>query len=242
MKIDSSCITFQSKIKFIHPYDFKLKIAKLNPKRHEVGWPWTAETMKKGKNLYTTNIMDCIAGGIVDDKKALMFHLGIYNQDKAKKNHQKGFSIENIRHRILERINLNNDNLHGIIIGGFQLELGDKYNVKRLNKIKKIFEENNIPYSIFGARKDVHCFGSYSLFYSSKEDTWFITNNLVGRKSLNGKSTEIDIKDDNIEYNTYKKIRGKYVNYECIRLKTGVEEFFKSQFRDVSISKMDELI
>ena len=171
MKIENNCVPFQSKIKFIDSQSFKNKVKNLNPKHHEVGWPWTADTMKKGKNLYTTGIMDCIAGGIVDGSNVIMFHLGIYNQAKAKAKHQKGFNIENVKRRILEKINLNNDNLHGIILGGFQLKINDKYNVKNLNKIVKIFEDNKIPYSIFGARRDVHYFGKYSLFYSSKEDT-----------------------------------------------------------------------
>ena len=243
MKINNNCVSFQSKIKFITLQKFKNKTKNLNPKRHEVGWPWTADTMKKGKNLFTTGIMDCIAGGIVDGSDIVLFHLGIYNQAKAKAKHQKGFNIENVKRRILEKINLNNNNLHGIILGGFQTEPDSKYNVNKLKKIKKIFEDNNIPYSIFGARKNVHYFGKYSLFYSNKEDTWYISNNLTGTKSLNGNGIEINVKDNAIEYNTYKRENGKWgVTYNCIRKETGVEEFFKSQFRDVSMSEVDELI
>jgi len=143
MHIDSTSISFKSTIKLITPQEFKSLTKHLNPKRHEVGWPWTADTMKKGKNLFTTDIMDCIAGGIVDGGKVTMFHLGIYNQHKAKMKHQKGFSIENFKRRILEKINLNNENLHGIIIGGFQQSPNDKYNVNTLNKIIKFYEENN---------------------------------------------------------------------------------------------------
>ena len=242
MRIDNNCVSFQSKIKFIDSKTFNTKIKNLNPKKHEVGWPWTADTMKKGKNLYTTDIMDCIAGGIVDRSNAVMFHLGIYNRAKAEAKHQKGFSIENFKRRILEKINLENENLHGIILGGFQLEPNNKYNINVLKKIIKFFDDNNIPYSIFGARKDVHYFGKYSLFYENKKDTWYITNSLTGSTSLNGKNKEIDIKDNSIEYNTYNKAPGKYgVSYECIRKTGNAIDFFKSQFRLVSICKTDEL-
>ncbi len=63
MKITNDNLSFQSRIKFINNKQFEDRIKNLNPKRHEVGWPWTADTMKLGKNLYTTKIMDCITGG-----------------------------------------------------------------------------------------------------------------------------------------------------------------------------------
>lgn len=243
MKITNDNLSFQSRIKFINNKQFEDRIKNLNPKRHEVGWPWTADTMKLGKNLYTTKIMDCITGGVVDGKRIAMFHLGIYNQNKARKYNQKGLDIENIKRRILEKINLNNEDLHGIILGGFQLEPTDKYNVNVLNKIRKFFDEYHIPYTIFGARKDVHYFGEYSLFYSGKEDTFYITNNLVGTRALSGKGFEIDIQDNSIAYNTYEKTRDKYgVKYKCIRNVTDTIKFFESQFRQVSVSKTDTLI
>lgn len=243
MKIKNNCVSFQSKINFIDSKTFQNKIQHLNPKRHEVGWPWTADTMKKGKNLFTTGIMDCIAGGIVDGKNVTLFHIATYSHAEAKERNQKGFIIENIKRRILEKINLGNYNLHGFILGGMQTKPDSKYNVNKLNKIKLIFEENKIPYTIFGARKDVHYFGKFSLFYSNKEDTWYITNNLTERKGLNGKGLEIEVKKDSIEYNTYKKERGKIgIKYNRTRKETGTEEFFQNQFRQVSISKFDELI
>ena len=243
MKIENNKVSFQSKIKFIDSKTFQNKIRHLNPKRHEVGWPWTADTMKTGKNLFTTGIMDCIAIGIIDGSKVSMLHLATYRYGEALRRNMKGFRIENVKRRILEHINLDNENLHAVILGGFELKPKDKHNSKHLNKIRKFFEDNKIPYSIFGARKDVHYFGKYSMYYSNKEDTFYITNNLSDNKALNGKGIEIDIKDNSIEYNTYKKERDKYgVNYKCIRKITGTEDFFKSQFRQVSVCKFDKLI
>ncbi len=243
MKIDSNSVSFQSKIKFIDYKTFKNKTAHFNPKRHEVGWPWTADTMKSGKNLFTTGIMDCIAVGIVDGSKIILAHIATYKHGEAKQCNQKGFTIENIKRRFLEKINLDNENLHGFILGGMQTKLNSKYNVNKLSKIKQFFEENKIPYTIFGARKDVHYFGKYSLLYSNKEDTLYITNNIVGMRALNGKGVEIDVKEGSIEYNTYKKEQDRFgTTYKCIRKKTNTEKFFQSQFRQVLISKFDELI
>ena len=243
MKIENSCVQFQSKIKLITANEFKQKTSNLNPKRHEVGWPWTADTMKRGKNLFTTGIMDCITVGVVDGSNFVLAHLGIYNQAKAKAKHQKGFSIENVKRRLLKNFNVNNENLHGIILGGFQLRADDKYNINKLNKIRRIFEERQIPYTIFGARKDVHYFGKYSLFYSNKEDTIYISNTLAGKSSPDGKNLEIDVKENSVEYNTYEKSCDKYGPlYKRIRKETDTKGFFESQFRIVSVSNNDELI
>ena len=243
MKIENNNISFQSKIKFIDYKTFKSKVGHLSPKKHEVGWPWTADTMKLGKNLFTTQIMDCIAVVIVDGKKAKLGHIATYTQKQAKQNNQKGFSIDNVKRRLLENINLDNENLHGFIIGGFQLKPNDKNNAKQLAQIQQIFEKNSIPYSIFGARKDVHYFGKFSLFYSNKEDTLYISNNLADIKTRIRRKPEIEIKDNLVEYNTYKKELYKNgVTYKSTRQTTGLLDFFKSQFRKVSLCEHDTLV
>lgn len=137
MKIDNNCVPFQSKIKFIDSSAFNNRIKHLNPKKHEVRWPWTADTMKKGKNLFTTGIMNCIAVAIVDGGKVTLAHLATYNQKKARDTHQRGFRIENVKQRFLEKMNLENKNLHAFILDGFQLRANDKNNTKNLSKIKK---------------------------------------------------------------------------------------------------------
>ena len=244
MKIESNNLTFQSKIKFIDSGVFKEKISKLNPKIHEVGYPWNPDTMKKGKNLFTTSIMDCIAGGVVDNNSVTMFHMCTLNQAQAKKNRLKGFDIKNFGRRLLEKIDLTKENLHGFILGGFQMEENSKYNVNKLRKIKKVFEENQIPYSIFGARRDVHYFGRYSILYDNKEDTLYITNSLAGQRGLNGKGKELEVLGNNrIFYHTYTKTRGKYgVDYIRKEYTGSTEDYLKSQFRDVSLCKLDSFV
>ena len=243
MKIENNNISFQSKIKFVDYKTFKTKIAHLNPKKHEVGWPWTADTMKTGKNLYTTGIMDCIAVVIKDGNKVKLGHIATYSKKEAKQAHQKGFSIDNVKRRLFEKLNLDNENLHGFILGGFQLKPTDKNNAKQLNKIKKLFDDNMIPYSIFGARKDVHYFGKFSLFFSNKEDTLYISNNLADKATKIRRKPEINIKENSIEYNTYQKVNDeKGIAYNCTRKETGTKDFLKSQFREVTLCKIDELI
>lgn len=250
MQVSKTDITFQSKIKIIDLQTFNQKVKKLNPKKHEVLFPWSPKDIKRGKNLFTTNIMDCIAGGIVDNGKFIMFHLGTYTKAQAKKLHQKRFDIKAVEHKLLEKVNFNNKNLHGFIIGGFQLKPDDKYNITKLQKIKHIFDKNKIPYSIMGARKDVHYFGKYSILYENKTDTLYVTNTLTNSKSLDGRVREIEIcnkqninkqEKDEIRYNVYKKGIGKFgVEYKSVRKRTGLKEFFESQFREVKLSRFDE--
>ena len=121
MKANSANPSFKSRIKFVDYQVFKEKIGHLNPKKHEVGYPWNADTMKKGKNLFTTSVMDCIAGGIIDNNSVTMFHLCTLNQAKAKQYHLKGFDIKNFERRLLDKIDLAKENLHGFILGGFQM-------------------------------------------------------------------------------------------------------------------------
>ncbi len=242
MKIRDDGVSFQSKIKFIDTQAFKSKIAGLSPKKHYVGYPWTPDTMKKGKNLYTTSIMDCIAGGIVDNNSVTMFHLCTRSRKDARNTRQKGFDIKNIERRILEKIDTAKENLHAFILGGFQLEPDSKYNVNKLNKIEKIFEKHEIPYSILGARRDVHYFGRYSIFYCNKEDTWYVTNGLASPEPRGNTWPKLQISGSSVIYDTYAKIMhdNKLSHYQKTTRTSDVEGYFKSQFRKVSLSRFDE--
>ncbi len=243
MKIENNNISFQSKIKFVDYKTFKDMTSHLNPKKHEVGWPWTADTMKTGKNLYTTGIMDCIAVIIKYGNKIKLAHLATFKQEEAKKANQKGFNIENVKRRLLENVNLDSENLHAIILGGFQLNPLKKDNYIHLNKIINFFDSNQIPCTVFGARRDVHLFGKFSMFYSNKEDTLYISNNLADKSTKIRRKPEIDVKEDSIEYNIYQKEHDKLgVRYNRIRKNGSFIDFMRSQFRQVSVCGMDELI
>ena len=243
MKIENTGVSFQSKIKFIDSKTFKKKIKGLNPKKHEVGYPWTADTMKTGKNLYTTGIIDCIAVIIKDGGKTKLGHLATYKHRDSKQIHQKGFSIKKVKRRLLENINLDNKDLHGYIIGGFQLKPDGKDNVKQLTQIQQFFEENIIPCTILGARKDAPHIGRISLFFSNKEDTLYISNSLADKKTNIRRKPVIEIKENSIEYDTYEESKDNIdTTRKRIRKVSGTEEFFKSIFRRVSICKADTLV
>ncbi len=238
MKTQLDNINFTSKIKLISMSSFNDKTKCLKPKIHEVGYPWNADTMKKGKKLFTTQILDCIAGGIIDNNSITMFHQCILNQKNAKKYRQQGFSISKLERRILEKIDLTKENLHAFILGGFQLEDNSKYNVRQLEKIKQIFEKLNIPYSIFAARRDVHFFGKFAAYYDNKEDTLYLSNSLTNSYILKeGKMDfELEINDKNVIYHTYTP-NSPYIRKKH---KGTAEDFLKSQFRQVKLSKFDE--
>lgn len=239
MKIQSDNTSFQSKIKLISQADFQNKVNKLNPKKHYVGYPWNADSIKKGKKLFTNSIMDCIAGGVIDDNNITMFHICTLNQAQAKKNHLKGFDIKNIERRLLEKIDLAKENIHGFILGGFQMKDESKYNINKLNKIKKIFEKYQIPYSIFAARRDVHYFGRFSAFYDNKEDTLYIANNLTNARGINGQGKELEVQDNKIIYHTYSSAN---TGYKRQKHEGSTEDFLKSQFRQVSLCAADKFI
>ncbi len=244
MKIENNNISFQSKIKFVDYKTFKDMTAHLNPKKHEVGWPWTADTMKTGKNLFTTGVMDCITVALIDGGKVKLGHFAIFKHGEAKKTKQKGFNIENVKRRLLEGVNLDSENLHAVILGGFHLNPLKKDNYVHLNKITKFFDDISIPYTIFGARKNVHYFGKYSMFCSTKNDTVYISNSLADKQITGRKKPEIDVKENSIEYNTYKKeyYSDGTFTYKRTRREGKTGDFLRSQFRQVSVCKLDELI
>ena len=240
MNISNDNLSFKEKIKFIKKSEFKEKVKVLNKKKHYVGWPWTADTLKVGKNLYTDKDTDCIVVCIKDGNKYKLAHLGIYNQKKAKNNGQKGFDIKNVKRRLLDGLNLENNNLHAYIFGGFQ------YNKKITEKIKKFFEELKIPFTEFTTRKNVHYYGEFSYFFSSKDDTIYITNNLTEEDALQwdrelSRPKEINVVNNKVIYNTYKKSE-KDFGYYFKRNLGGIKDFLESQFENVELSKFDNFV
>lgn len=62
----------------------------------------------------------------------------MYNEQfYRKKTQPMGFKIKQIEQRLLKDIDFANENLHAFILGGFQLREDAKYNINKLNKIKK---------------------------------------------------------------------------------------------------------
>lgn len=242
MKISSgnnNNLAFQSKIKMVTPDEFKGLTSHLNLKKHEVMYPWQPENIKTGKKLFTTDIMDCISGLVIGENEATMFHLVTASRGVAKRHNIKGFDIDKIQYKLFEKINAKNQNVHAFILGGLKSNPEkSKYNWTRLDKIKKILEKNKIPYSILGGRKELHYYGKFSIMYNHKEDTIYVTNNLINRKGLSNKDDEAKIFDDGkMLFHTYKRMP---ISYKREAHTGTVEDFMKSQFHEVKLSKFDE--
>ena len=247
MKIITNDITFNSKIKLLNTEQFSTKLKDSASTLQKVDYPWTIETSKVGKNLYTDRIMDCIVIVLKNTKEALLAHLGIRNKEQAKKDNVKEFDINNIEEKLLNQINLKNKSLQGIIFGGIQLDDEPTTgNSPQLNQIKNLLKKYKIPFSIIGARKDVHFFGRYSLLFSQDDDTLYITNNLFNSKGISGpreyKEMELE-KDNSISYVIYEKIKNKnnYFDYKEKRVNSSVKEYFESQFRQVELNNEDKI-
>ena len=197
-------ISFKSQIKLISQQEFDNKTKNLNPKKHEVDYPWTPETGKTGKNLFTTGVHDCVVVGVVDGKKAKLYHLCQRSRRTGIDTHQKGFDIRDTERRILDGVNLDNPDLHAFIFGGWHRD-NPKYNKKHVEKIEKIFDKNLIPYSVIaGNRPQFDGIAPASVFYSNKEDTFYITNGLLTEDFIN-KDTTVDEKENYLR-NKYNKV------------------------------------
>ena len=197
-------ISFTSQIKLITQDEFERKTEHLNPKKHRVDYPWTPDTGKTGKNLYTTGICDCIAIGLVDNKKSKLFHICTRSRRDGINSRQKGFDIRDTERRILEDVNLDNPDLHAFIFGGWHRD-NPKYNKKHVEKIEKIFDKNLIPYSVIaGNRPQFDGIAPASVFYSNKEDTFYITNGGLTEDYIN-KDTAVEKKEEYLR-NKYNEV------------------------------------
>ena len=244
MQVTNDNISFQSKIKFISYKDFTQKVSALNKKKHYVTYPWTPDTMKKGKNLYTDNIMDCIAGGVVDGGKVVMFHICTRTHNEALRTRQRGFDVNEIKRRISEKVDLANKNLHAFILGGFQMGEKSMDNSQKLNKMVKIFENLEIPCTVIGGRCDTHIFGRYGMFYENKSDTFFITNTHTVAKSHFGMFPAVEVKPNgNILYDLFRKNESALgPKYFRTRKYSDAKEYLKNQFKMFYVSKFDEFV
>ena len=249
MQISNNTINFQSKYKFVNAEEFKKLTANLSTKTNFVDYPWTIETMKHGKNLYTTGLMNCIAGLITDgsDSNTVMFHLATRTPWEAKRDFVSRFSIKNIEQRIKEKIDLNNKSLHAFFIGGFSVPSRKKMDdTSQFWHLKGIADKYGIPCSIIGLRKDVHHFGHYGIYYNNDSDTVYLTNTLTDSDicyNYEGKIVnEIEPVENEVIYADYKKVPHEIAGwtYEREFKKSDLETFFKHEFKEVSLCELDE--
>ena len=169
---------FQSKIKMVNYNEFKSMTDCLNKKKHEVGYPWTPETMKKGKNLFTTRLLDCIAVAIVNGKNTKLAHLCTRNKQEAIETSQKEFNIAEIERRLMDGINPKDENIHGFIFGGFNFGGKERNNYRQVRLVEQLFQKYGIPYTAVCGRKEAPLMGRFGIFYKNKDDTFYISHTL----------------------------------------------------------------
>lgn len=159
-------ISFKSRIKLVQTEDFARLTQNKNMK--SVNYPWTIKESVKAPNALTTDIYDCTALGIVskDDNNVLLMHISPNGTDCKK--------INKIETFISKKINLLSDNLTGFIIGSKKNNINSPTSTKMFDKLAGILDKYNIPYTKFKG-------GNYSnnIAYSSKDDTWLVTNDVV---------------------------------------------------------------
>lgn len=237
MNIRNDNISFGENIKFIKQSEFKQKVKSLNKKKHYVGLPWTADSLKEGKIIYTDTNTACIIVAIKDGSKYKLSHLCTYKStDKLSKKRLQRFDFEDAKRRIIDGLNLENNNLHAYIFGGFP------FNKKVVNKIKKFFEDLKIPFTELTIRKDTYHVGIYSYLLNNKEDTIYITNSSTGAYAFQwdenlSRPNEVNLIKDKIVYNTYEK---KEEGYNFKRQIGSIKDYFESQFENVKLSKFDK--
>lgn len=167
----NSQVSFTSNIRLASANRFAKEIESLTLKE-AVSPPWTANEIVVGPRAYTTKIYDCIAGGITDGKKVLMFHLCPTYEQNA------DFSI--IEQAILEKFGGKIDGLKGLLLGN-----KSKFRASNdlFDKLKGFMEGHKIDFStIKGVKKDEYS----SLAYDLKSDTWTISSDYIASELKKG--------------------------------------------------------
>ncbi len=171
-------IAFTSTIRpvTIHQYQYEVSHFE-NPKF--VGFPWTLDEAKSGKNIYTTNVIDCTVCGIKVKDKVFLLHTSPLQI--ANKNFQK---IEEV---IEENVDLKADDIQAILIGGKPPYTHGPDSYNQFENYEKFLQKHNIPYT-----KLKGGMGSKHVAYSSKKDEWLIANSSMATMQERTRTTPMN--------------------------------------------------
>lgn len=175
-------ISFTSSIRIVNTTEFN-NFTKRIGKQGFVDYPWTIEETTKAPSVYTRNIADCSACVISNGQEAVMMHLSPDTQN----NH--AFSI--VLQKLSNLLDLKNPNLQAILVGS----KNTKKSQDIFTKFQKLFEQLNIPYSIFKNSKT-----PINIGYNSSTDEMLISN-LAIEKQL-----KKNIPIENILDNTFEQV------------------------------------
>ncbi len=158
-------ISFTSNIKLVTMPEFRQIASKIG-QRHAVNAPWTIKESKLASSAYTTGILDCTVCGLTDGQSVLLNHICPTNLDNS--------NFAKIERFIRNKVDLQNPDLQGFILGSKANLPKSPYSVPLFDKFVDFMNRHNIPFSQFkGGQFENH------VAYSSQTDEWIISNDLV---------------------------------------------------------------
>jgi hypothetical protein len=115
-------INFKSRIRACSLNEFKHTANSC--KKHFVDFPWTTKESVYATKAYTTDVYDCTVCALTDGLKVLLLHIC--------PSIEKNLRFNKIEKYILDKIDINNENLQGFL-------LGSRPNMERSPNSTKLF-------------------------------------------------------------------------------------------------------
>lgn len=138
-------------------------------KKHFVDFPWTTKESVYATKAYTTDVYDCTVCGITDGAKVLLLHIC--------PSIEKNLRFSKIEKFINEKLNLENPDLQGFLLGSRPKMERSPNSTKLFDYFESFMEKYKIPCTkIKGSQ------GETDIAYSSTTDEW-----LIGSKEFDGK-------------------------------------------------------
>ena len=175
-------VSFKARIRPVSLKEFTENTADIY-RRASVEYPWTAKETIKTSKAYTTDILDCTAGGIIDKngKNVILFHIC--------PTQPQNFDFETIEKHIMAMVESGKEGLQGFLLGSQKMYKDSEMMFKKLHRM---LTSRNIPTStIKGSKED-----KTHILYNAAKDEWLISNWGINQKLHNGeKDSEKILKD-----------------------------------------------
>lgn len=138
-----------------------------------VEYPWTAKETIKSAKAYTTDILDCTAGGIIDEtgKNVILFHIC--------PTQPQNLNFKEIEKHIMSFVEEGKGKLKGFLLGSQKMFHDSEMMFKKLHRMLK---NKKIPTTIIKGTKE----DKTHILYDSKKDEWLISNFLINHKIYSG--------------------------------------------------------
>ncbi len=142
-------------------------------KKASVEYPWTAKETIKAAKAYTTDILDCTAGGIVDEtgKSVVLFHIC--------PTQPQNFNFEEIEKHIMSFVEEGKGKLKGFLIGSQKIFKDSDVLFKKLQKMLK---NKKIPTTIIKGTKE----DKTHILYNADKNEWLVSSFAINHKINNG--------------------------------------------------------